>query len=526
MAAVQTALGSALIKAMAPYAAKVEALEKAAKPPLANRRREPVGPPATAPTAQTEGLGIQVTPTHNPPHANAPPHRDPDFILVSRQNKGKGKEATNATGRARAQPTQPTAAPPSFANAASSATNIQQPQPTRKEPKTFPSITEVTVLRKGGFHDKQVEAQVQSRAADAIVREVRIKMAKTVAKPIPLRAGRWSIHPRSKGNFVFSFEGSIPFDLIQSYERLLLEPFLGSGELCPSMGWARFVVNGVPIWDDETHECYPPEALLAEVRMMPGLKKATFAMQPRWLKPLDEEYSLYSSITFALSDPNGSTTGALLNGRAALFGKEVTVRKWVDKPALIQCSQCHALGHNKSSKTCLLNKDSVKCYKCGGAHKSELHDQLCTRKHTVVGICDCQHFKCLNCHNRGHNCRDVRCPSRDLYRPRGGKGKTRATEPPTGPNENASSGPSQPPRPPNAPQTTLTQVDFDRMEDYEREESERMEWEHDQGRLEAHNNPLVYAVPILDESANTQEPQHRDWSPSQPPTNNTPLTHD
>ena len=94
------------------------------------------------------------------------------------------------------------------------------------------------------------------------------------------------------------------------------------------------------------------------------------------------------------------------------------VEKWIDKPPLVQCSHCHALGHPKSSKACPLSKDSVKCLFCGGAHKSEEHDQKCLGNHVVAGICNCKHYKCLNCHKPGHNCRDVRCPAQDLYRPK------------------------------------------------------------------------------------------------------------
>ena len=74
-------------------------------------------------------------------------------------------------------------------------------------------------------------------------------MAKAVAKPILLRAGGWSVHPRSKGNFVSSIDGCIPFNVIRSYKRLLLELelFYGVGQLFPSMGWTRFV-HSVPIW--------------------------------------------------------------------------------------------------------------------------------------------------------------------------------------------------------------------------------------------------------------------------------------
>ena len=48
-----------------------------------------------------------------------------------------------------------------------------------------------------------------------------------------------------------------------------------------------------------------------------------------------------------------------------------------------------------------MSKDSVKCYKCRGAHISEANDKQCTKKHVIAGICDGSP-KCLNCHNAGH----------------------------------------------------------------------------------------------------------------------------
>jgi hypothetical protein len=240
------------------------------------------------------------------------------------------------------------------------------------------------------------------------------------------------MHPRSKGNFVYSFDGNIPFDLIMTFEGILLSPFKGTGQLSPSMGWTRLLVHGVPVWD-ENGEFFSPEEILEEVKAMPGLKKAHFAMTPRWLKPLGAIDYEYSTLTFAISDPDGSITNTLMRGRAAIFGKEIVIKRWVDKPLLIQCSHCHALGHSKVFKACRLAKDSVKCHICGGAHKSEQHNQRCPRLHTVAGICDCKHFKCLNCQKTGHDCRNKLCPARDLFRPRAshrprrprGKGKAR-----------------------------------------------------------------------------------------------------
>ena len=241
-------------------------------------------------------------------------------------------------------------------------------------------------------------------------------MGKTVAKLIPLTAGCWSIHPHSRGNFVYSFDSSVPFELITTYEHILLAPFGGTGQLSLSMGWTHLLAHGVPVWETNW-DCFKPDALLKEIKEIPSLKKVHLAMAPRWLKPVEQIKSTYSTITFAISDPYGTITNKLLKGRTALFGKEVVIQRWIDKPVLVQCLHCHTLGHIKSSRACTLGKDSVKCYRCGGSHHTETHNQSCPRKHAVAGICDCRHFKCINCHNTGHNSRDTRCPAQDLFRP-------------------------------------------------------------------------------------------------------------
>jgi hypothetical protein len=363
------------------------------------------------------------------PQTNPGAQVEGNFTMVSRTGKGRGaKGKANAFVPEPEQTGQTAPAPISYAGAATAATNLQQPTTLKKNGIPPLTITEVTVLRTGGLIDTLKETQIQNRAADAIVREVRLKMAKATANPIRLRAGRWSISPRSKGNFVFSFDGNVPFDIIKSYEHILLSPLGNTGELCPSMGWTRFLANGVPVYDDEDLP-FDTSALLEEVRLLPGMKKVFFAMHPRWLTHPDRIYTPYSSITFAISDPDGSISSTLINNRAALFGKEVTIRKWIDKPAFIQCSRCHVLGHNKASRVCALSKDSVRCHICGSAHPSEDHDKRCPKKHAVAGICDCKR-KCLNCHNFGHDSRDPRCPARDQYRPRPArkprKGKDRA----------------------------------------------------------------------------------------------------
>ena len=82
---------------------------------------------------------------------------------------------------------------------------------------------------------------------------------------------------------------------------------------------------------------------------------------------------------------------------------------------LVQCSWYHALGHTKASRACTLGCDSVKCYICGNAHKLEEHDHCCPRKHAIAGKCDCTNYRCINCLQLGHHCRNEGCPACDQY---------------------------------------------------------------------------------------------------------------
>jgi hypothetical protein len=441
---------AAVQAAMHPFMTRLDALERVSMPPpqAQHNPRESNGAATRTENSRTRTWqpaagSSRVSETVTSGRADESAHRDDqEFIPVKRRNRKKRNgQQGDAIDTSPPQPQQINLTPASYAGVAAAAANTLQGTAPSKGQTMLPTITEVTVLRSGGHTDNVVEQHIRARAADAIVREVRLNMAKAVAKPIPLRAGRWSVHPRSKGNFVYSFNGHIPFDIISSYEHILLRPFQGIGQLCPSLGWTRVLVHGVPALNEE-NTVFGPDALLTEVRSLPGLRKAFFSMPPRWLKPVNDITSTYSTITFAVSDPDGSITSNLLNGRTALFGKEVKVQKWIDKPLLVQCSRCHALGHNKASRACPLGRNSVRCYMCGGAHRSEEHDQRCTRKHAVAGICDCT-YKCINCQKPGHHCREERCPARSLFRPRNTKRTERARD--KGKGRDPAEGPGLPP---------------------------------------------------------------------------------
>ena len=88
-------------------------------------------------------------------------------------------------------------------------------------------IMEVIVLWFGGLPDTQQETAIRAHLADAITCEVRTAVEKAVHRPIPIIVGQWSISSKSIGNFIYTLAGKVPLATIQSYERLLIAPFLG-----------------------------------------------------------------------------------------------------------------------------------------------------------------------------------------------------------------------------------------------------------------------------------------------------------
>ena len=231
-------------------------------------------------------------------------------------------------------------------------------------------------------------------------------------------------------------QGQVDFTTIQKFESFLIGPFPGGGQLCPNQGWTKLLAHGVPVLNNDDL-VFSPEDLLREVWSIPGLHNAYFSSPLHWVKLVEKMTSCYSSLTFTFSNPSGTITKQILGNKQALFGKQVQIERWVDKPLLLQCSHCHTLGHAASSKACRLPSDSVHCYICGKGHLSDAHNQEClwVKQHKVAGTCDCKP-QCLSCNKIGHHARDSLCPAWEGFRPRHSrpgtknKGKEKAPTPP------------------------------------------------------------------------------------------------
>ena len=442
-------LTAAVQTAMQPFMARLEAAERRSAP------TQPPGPPLPTEKSQTTVTRDKTGPTTQNwqtsrtnmmewPALTTVQHNPEDWVQVTNRRK-RGKAGKNVD-QANPIPQQVNLTPRSYAETTGvtpTTASTQLPSHTQQKQTTNkpPTITEVTVVRFGGTILSANEQAVRKRRPDAIIREVKANMSRAVARPLPITMGRWSSGARSKGNFVFTMQGHIDFRFIQAFESFLTNPFPGGGQLCPNQGWTKLLAHGVPVMDND-NEVFGPDDLQREVRTMQGLKHVYFSATPRWIKPVEKMTSCYTSLTFAFSDPDGTITRGLLENKQALFGKQVQIERWVDKPLLVQCGRCHTLGHAASSKACRLPRDSVRCHICGKGHKSEAHNRECPRAklHKQAGTCDCR-LQCLTCNKIGHHARDRSCPAREGYRSRKpkltpqNKGKEREQPPPGLPSE-------------------------------------------------------------------------------------------
>ena len=409
-------LTAAVQTAMQPFMARLAAIETASTQNK-TRMEAPTPQPARAQADERACAAVGHPNLERTRPVAEQPTVDQAWVQVANKRSrktGKSEQANTTFQQVNLTPRSYAAAATATPTSNSPHAQSQPTQPTNLPP----AFTEVTVVRHGGSINKTNEQATRARQPNAIVREVRAKMARDVANPLPITSGRWSSGARSKGNFVFTMRGHVKFAFIQSFEHFLTAPFPGGGQLCPNQGWTKLLAHGVPVMDNDDI-IFGPASLLQEVRSMQGLSNVYFSAPPRWIRPVGSLSSCYTSLTFAFSDPDGTITKQLFKERQALFGKQILLERWVDKPLLVQCGRCHALGHTASSKSCRLPPNSVKCYICGKGHLTDAHNRECPKsnQHKVAGTCDCR-LQCLTCNKLGHHAKDRACPAREGYRSR------------------------------------------------------------------------------------------------------------
>ena len=288
-------------------------------------------------------------------------------------------------------------------------TPIVSPSPGLTVPLTKPTRgqhTEITIQ----LPPADPSSETTRRDPVVITRQICAGL-RSSGSPLVLLSGRWA---SASQNFVLTFAGMVPFDTIQRDQAMLVQAF-PSGQMIPSSGLSKVTFNGVPTIDPETGAIFTAEKLLSEVRRNPICSDLQIILQPRWIRPPELILGPHSSVSFAFLDPDGLLTQGLSRAHLAMFGKEITFKKWLARPPLVQCARCHKLGHQ--GPRCTLPKEALCCPRCGGNHRAADHPHKCKQadRHAKEGTCDCP-IICLNCKELGHSARDVTCAMRASFR--------------------------------------------------------------------------------------------------------------
>ncbi|KAH9025147.1 hypothetical protein EDB84DRAFT_1564158 [Lactarius hengduanensis] len=167
------------------------------------------------------------------------------------------------------------------AAAAQGRTQAGKPRASSVAANTKPSVTDVVVLRDGGFQDQDKETRLRGRHPGSIVREVQAEMHRHLRLPLKILKGRWSQSSGVTGNFVYTLIGNLPFAYISSFKKYLCAPFPGS-ELITTEGWKWAHLRNVLLHNDQL-SVWPPGKLEEQVRLNPMFERATFSCSPHWL---------------------------------------------------------------------------------------------------------------------------------------------------------------------------------------------------------------------------------------------------
>ena len=271
--------------------------------------------------------------------------------------------------------------------------------------------TDVTVIRRGGFPDKDKEATFRKRDPTLFVQAAQRALNLRSKFPPTLLKGRWSTTSDMTGNFVYTISGDVDITMLESLRACLCEPFPGADTIVPVSGWTWAQLRRVPNADDNG-TIFNGAQLLGALQANPCFKDAFFPVPPAWLgNPANFKHN-FAEISFAYVERDKVTTQRATREGVCMFGHQVQFVHCGASATVKQCSRCHSLRHFTTQ--CPKPKDALVCAKCGKGHATASHDAECDGPHKVLGKCDCI-LTCLLCKQRGHHARSRACPLRQDY---------------------------------------------------------------------------------------------------------------
>ena len=186
--------------------------------------------------------------------------------------------------------------------------------------------------------------------------------------------------------------------------------------------WIKIQANGIRTGAfDRIPGIYSSETIHAELcANNPAYANLQFVGPPRWMRIPEELHAqAYSSIVFAVLDEEKARFLLREIKSLAAFGRNAFLRKYADRPPVIQCKNCWGFEH--VSTTC--NAKKPRCRLCGQNHHENEHSKECTQCRALresEGMdtdspLPCTHgLRCLHCKDEpnNHPSDARRCPER------------------------------------------------------------------------------------------------------------------
>ncbi|GBE87944.1 hypothetical protein SCP_1201700 [Sparassis crispa] len=138
----------------------------------------------------------------------------------------------------------------------------------------------------------------------------------------------------------------------------------------PDVPWYKVQLNGVNTFNDYTNDIPTPEELHEELCLNnPTYATMPILQLPRWMHhPSDLKTQFFSSVVIALMNEADAEHLVKHVKNLAIAGRFAEVKRYADKPPIIQCNNCWSLDHTRWR----CHKKPI-CRLCAGDHLEARH---------------------------------------------------------------------------------------------------------------------------------------------------------
>jgi hypothetical protein len=166
--------------------------------------------------------------------------------------------------------------------------------------------------------------------------------------PIILQ-GWWSETVERSGNFVFRFAGNLSPQIINLYQESLCSHLPAAESTCvvPTAGWTWVQLRGVDVARMEGNSgiIYNGAKLLMALRTNPCFNDIMICVKPHWQGNLANFRGPVATVITAILDEDNTVCQRVSKEGVCMFGRQVKFVRAGSSPPLVQCSQCHEVGH-------------------------------------------------------------------------------------------------------------------------------------------------------------------------------------